>query len=59
MNIKTQKEIAEYILNDYEFLDDYEIIDSTRVNKSSFTAKIKDSDQKVRFVKRKFSEEYF
>lgn len=53
-----EREMVEYILTDYEFLEDYEIID-TGSSKSTFLAQIKNSTQKVRFLKRKFTPELF
>jgi ribosomal protein S8 len=51
---KLEREMVEYVLTDYEFLEDYEIIENGN-SKSTFLAQIKNSTQKVRFVKRKFS----
>lgn len=51
---KLEREMVEYILTDYEFLEDYEIIDNGN-SKSTFLAQIKNSTQKVRFIKRKFT----
>lgn len=47
------------MLNDFQFLQDYEIIENCKYNKNTFIAQIKNSTQKVRFIKKKFSEEYF
>lgn len=54
-----EQDIAEYMLRDYAFLEDYEVLDAEGAEKTSFLAFIKDTEQKVRFVKRKFSEEQF
>lgn len=53
---KIHTEIMEYTLSDYEFLEDYEIIDSNPADKYTFSAQIKNSTQKVRFIKKSFSE---
>ena len=55
MTAKRDKELVEYLLSDYQFLEDYEVVDADKANKYSFVACIKNTDQKVRFIKRKFS----
>lgn len=57
--IKFKKQVIEYKLKDYEFLEDYEIIEGKNLNNHIFTAKIKNTNQKVRFIKKKYSDEYF
>lgn len=57
--IKFKKQVIEYKLKDYEFLEDYEIIEGKNLNNNIFTAKIKNTNQKVRFIKKKYSDEYF
>jgi hypothetical protein len=56
---KIHKEMLEYTLSDYEFLEDYEIIDSHRTSKTTFLAQIKNTTQKVRFIKKRFTEQLF
>ena len=55
MTARKDKELVEYLLSDYQFLEDYQVVDSDKANKYSFVACIKDTDQKVRFIKRKYS----
>ena len=52
-------EIDKYILRDYTFLQDYIIIEREQPKLDTFIAKIKDTDQYVRFYKIPFEEEYF
>lgn len=55
---RKSKELVDYLLRDYQFLDDYQIVDSEKANNYSFVARIKNTEQKVRFIKRKYSEEH-
>ena len=48
------REMRDYMLSDYQFLEDYEVIESNACNKDSFVACIKNTDQKVRFIKRRY-----
>jgi hypothetical protein len=51
--------ITDYILSDYQFLEDYEVVDSSRANRYSFVAHIRDTQQMVRFIKRRFTQDQF
>ena len=52
-----RREISEYLLSDYAFLEDYEVLESTSRNGYSFVANIKNTDQKVRFIRRQYSDD--
>jgi hypothetical protein len=58
-NKRRSRDLEDYMLNDYQFLEDYEVVDSHRSSRCSLVAHIRHSDQKVRFVKRKYNELQF
>ena len=48
---RKSKEVLNFILSDYDFLQDYEIVATDRPSNSTFVATIKNTQQKVRFNK--------